>query len=87
MFYCFFIHSGSGILDLNKDIFVQHLADVRQVAASAPEFQHNVGRESIVKETFFDENGALHIRTADGFWCPARLLEVVAWRAEQAVAK
>lgn len=33
-------------------------------------------RTSVVTETLWDEKGALHIHTADGYWCPARLLEV-----------
>ena len=50
---------------------------VRQVSASEPKYQHNVGRESKVVETFWDENGALHLRTADMYWCPASLMEII----------
>ena len=34
-------------------------------------------RESTVAELFFDENGKLHIKTENGWWCPAVNLSIV----------
>ena len=36
----------------------------------------NIGRTSKVVDTTFDENGALHCKTEDGYWCPASRLEI-----------
>jgi hypothetical protein len=49
----------------------------RQLAVTAPEYGHLVGRESTVDDLFFDEMGALHVHTEDGYWCPARLMSPV----------
>ncbi len=34
-------------------------------------------RSGVVTETMFDENGALHCKVEDEWWCPAAKLEVV----------
>ncbi len=50
---------------------------VRQKAASSPEFAHNIGRESVVIQAFFDEKDMLHLQTEDGVWYPYTLLEKI----------
>lgn len=50
---------------------------VEQVRCEAPEYQRFVGRKSLVEESLIDEKGQIHLRTADGVWCPLRLLAVV----------
>ena len=60
--------------DEEKNIFIGKL--VRQVIAD-PAFEHLIGRESRVIETFEDENGKGHAKTEDGIWCPIERLEIV----------
>ncbi len=40
-------------------------------------FEHEIGRESVVVETFWDQRGQLHCKTQDGVWCPALRLRHV----------
>lgn len=49
---------------------------VKQVSSSDLN-DKSIGRVSVVVETMFDENGALHCKTKDGYWCPASRLEIV----------
>jgi hypothetical protein len=50
---------------------------VRQLTSCDGPSDAAIGRESKVVATYFDETGALHIATEDGYFCPASRLEIV----------
>lgn len=50
---------------------------VKQVRDIAPAGLSLCGRVSVVIDVMFDEKGACHIQTEDGYWCPANLLDEV----------
>jgi hypothetical protein len=50
---------------------------IEQVRCEAPEYVRFVGRRGTVDDAMTDENGQIHVRTADGVWCPARLVAVL----------
>lgn len=50
---------------------------VKQVPYTDGSNDEAIGRISVVVDTLFDEKGALHCKTKDGFWCPASRLEII----------
>ena len=44
---------------------------------SDPGFENHIGRGGKVVDSFVDEKRALHVKTEDGTWCPARHLKFV----------
>ncbi len=50
---------------------------IEQVRASAPEFEHRIGRKGTVIDAFMDEKGNYHVQTDDGVWCPVALIAVI----------
>ena len=66
------------LMNKTEDVAAEFVGKTaEQVCCETPEYQHLVGRKSLVEEVLVDEKGQIHIRTADGIWCPLRLCSML----------